>query len=212
MIIAVDGPAGSGKGTLARRLADHFGLDHLDSGSLYRAVARAMLEAGADPGDSAAAAAIARNLDPATIDAGGLRSPRVGSAASVVAANPQVRAALLDFQRAFARRGAVIDGRDIGTVVAPDADVKIFVTASLDERARRRAGELAAMGVAHDEAEIRADLAERDRRDCERAASPLRRAADALLLDTTDLDIEAAFQAALSLIESRLGTKVDTSS
>jgi cytidylate kinase len=208
LVIAVDGPAGSGKGTLARRIADHFGLDYLDSGSLYRAVASAVLARGGDPADRDAALAAARGLDPTAVDAAELRSRRVGSTASVVAEFGEVRAALIEFQRGFARRGAVIDGRDIGTVVAPDADVKLFITASLDERARRRAAELAAAGGRHSVAAIRADLAERDRRDSARAVAPLRMAEDALLLDTTDLDIEAAFQAALSLIESRLDKTV----
>jgi len=208
LVIAVDGPAGSGKGTLARRIADHFGLDYLDSGSLYRAVASAVLMQGGDPADRNAALAAARALDPAAVDAAELRSRRVGSAASVVAEFGEVRDALIEFQRGFARRGAVIDGRDIGTVVAPDADVKLFITASLEERARRRAAELAAAGSWHSAAAIRADLAERDRRDTERTASPMRPAPDALLLDTTDLDIEAAFRAALSLIESRLDKTV----
>lgn len=206
MIIAIDGPAGSGKGTLARRIAQHFGLDYLDSGSLYRAVAAAVLAKGDDPADREAAIAAARGLDLDTIDAAELRSRRVGSAASIVAAIPQVRQALIEFQRAFARCGAVIDGRDIATVVAPEAEVKLYITASLDERARRRTAELAALGGAHDPAAIRSDLAERDRRDSARDLAPLKMADDALLLDTTDLDIEAAFQAALSLIERRLDT------
>ena len=206
MIIAIDGPAGSGKGTLARRIAQHFALDYLDSGSLYRAVAASVLVRGEDPADRDAAIRAARELDLNQVDAAELRSRRVGSAASIVAVIPEVRQALIDFQRAFARRGAVIDGRDIATVVAPEAEVKLYITASLDERARRRTAELAALGRASDAAAIRTDLAERDRRDTERAHAPLKMADDALLLDTTDLDIEAAFQAALSLIERRLDT------
>ena len=203
MIIAVDGPAGSGKGTLARRLAAHFGLSYLDSGSLYRAVAAAVLAAGGDPSDPQMASAAARSLDVAAIGDQALRSREVGAAASKVAAIPEVRSALIDFQRAIARRGAVIDGRDIGTVVAPDAEVKLYVDASLEVRARRRAAEL---GPGTSLEAIHADLAERDRRDAGRAVAPMRAADDALLLDTTDLDIEAAFQAALALIESRLDT------
>ncbi len=206
MIIAIDGPAGSGKGTLARRVAQHFSLDYLDSGSLYRSVAAAVLVRGEDPADRDAAIRAARALDLNQVDAAELRSRRVGSAASIVAVIPEVRQALIDFQRVFARRGAVIDGRDIATIVAPEAEVKLYITASLDERARRRTAELAALRRAPDAAAIRTDLAERDRRDTERTHAPLKMADDALLLDTTDLDIEATFQAALSLIERRLDT------
>ena len=208
MIIAIDGPAASGKGTLARRIARHHGLDYLDSGSLYRAVAAQVLAGDGDPADKDAAVAAARGLDVGAIDALELRSRRIGTAASIVAAIPEVRAELLAVQRAFAERGAVLDGRDMGTVVAPHAEVKLYVTASLDERARRRCAELADAGqeVAFDA--IRDDLQARDRRDTERAVAPLRQADDALLLDTTDLAIEAAFQAALSLIESRLGASL----
>jgi cytidylate kinase len=202
--IAIDGPAASGKGTLARRLAAHFGLTHLDSGSLYRAVAAKAMAEGIDLEDHSAVAAVAGDLEPADLDEPALRSREVGAAASVVAAIPQVRQALLSLQRGIARKGAVIDGRDIGTVVLPDADVKLFVVAELPERARRRAAELRAAGEPVEEAEVLADLAERDARDAERTVAPMSRATDAHLLDTTDLAIEAAFQAALRLIEAQL--------
>jgi cytidylate kinase len=207
MIIAIDGPAASGKGTLARRIAQHFGLAYLDTGSLYRAVARDALEAGLDLDDPAATAAIARRLDPATLGDPSLKDRGIGEAASLVARHPQVRAALLEYQRTFARvkPGAVIDGRDIGTVVCPDADAKIFVTADLGARARRRFLELEEKGEAVSEAGVRAVIAGRDKRDSERASAPLAKAADADLLDTTDLDIEQAFEAAVLLIERRLG-------
>lgn len=208
MIIAIDGPAASGKGTLAKRLAAHFGLPHLDTGLLYRAVALALLDAGHPLEDAAAAVAAATALDPGRFDETRLRGREMGEAASVVAALPPVRAALLDFQRAFAAggHGAVLDGRDIGTVVCPDAEVKLFVTASAEERARRRARELAARGAAADEAAILADIRRRDERDSTRATAPLVPAADALVLDTSALSVEAAFAAALQLVEQRRGT------
>lgn len=208
MIIAIDGPAASGKGTLAKRLAAHFGLPHLDTGLLYRAVALALLDAGHPLEDAAAAVAAATALDPGRFDETRLRGREMGEAASVVAALPPVRAALLDFQRAFAAggHGAVLDGRDIGTVVCPDAEVKLFVTASAEERARRRARELAARGEAADEAAILADIRRRDERDSTRATAPLVPAADALVLDTSALSVEAAFAAALQLVEQRRGT------
>lgn len=202
MIIAIDGPAASGKGTLARRLASHYGLAYLDTGSLYRAVAHGVLAAGGDPAQEADALAAARRLGEAEIPEGALRTPEVSQAASVVAAIPAVRTAILAFQREFAARppGAVLDGRDIGTVVCPDADVKLFVTASPETRARRRYLELAASGEDVDEAAVLADLVERDRRDRERPVAPLIKAEDAHLLDTTDLGIEAAFAAAVEMI------------
>jgi CMP/dCMP kinase len=204
VIIAIDGPAASGKGTLGKRLAAHFGLRHLDTGLLYRAVAKALLDDGAPLDDRARASAVARTLNPDRFDEAALKSHTVGEAASIVSVMPEVRAALLDYQRAFAKRppGAVLDGRDIATVIAPDADVKIFVTASAQERARRRARELAAQGVAADEAEILADIQRRDERDGSRAVAPLTRAPDAHLLDTTHLDIDAAVRAAIDIVKA----------
>ena len=204
MIIAIDGPAASGKGTLGKHLAAHFGLRHLDTGLLYRAVAKALLDHGAPLDDRVRASAAARALDPARFDEEALKSHEVGEAASIVSAIPEVRAALVDYQRAFATRppGAVLDGRDIGTVIAPDADVKIFVTASASERARRRARELAAQGAAADEAEILADIERRDERDRARAVAPLAPAPDAHLLDTTHLDIDAAVRAAIDIVKA----------
>ena len=204
MIIAIDGPAASGKGTLGKHLAAHFGLRHLDTGLLYRAVAKTLLDEGAPLTDRARASAVARALDPDGFDEAALKSHAVGEAASIVSAMPEVRAALLDYQRAFAQRppGAVLDGRDIGTVIAPDAEVKIFVTASAQERARRRARELAAQGLAADEAEILADIARRDERDRLRTVAPLVRAPDAHLLDTTHLDIDAAVRAAIDIVQA----------
>ena len=206
MIIAIDGPAASGKGTLARRLADHYKLAYLDSGSLYRAVAARMLAAGAAPEDTNAAIETAQTLDANSFDDLDLRSAAVGAAASVIAVIPQVRAALLAFQREFARAssGAVVDGRDIGTVVLPNADVKLYVIADLEARARRRTAELNASGKKVDLAQISADLAARDARDAQRSIAPMKQAEDALLLDTSNLDIEAAFQAALTRVEARL--------
>ena len=202
MIIAIDGPAASGKGTLGKRLAAHYGLRHLDTGLLYRAVAKAVLDTGGEPDDPVRAAAAARSLDPTTFDEAALKSPVVGEASSVVSAIEDVRAALREFQKTFAATppGAVLDGRDIGTVIAPDADVKIFVTASALERARRRARELAAQGIAADEAEILADIERRDERDRSRAVAPLAPAPDAHLLDTTHLDIDAAVRAAIDIV------------
>jgi CMP/dCMP kinase len=202
VIIAIDGPAASGKGTLGKHLAAHFGLRHLDTGLLYRAVAKALIDQGAPLDDSVRASAAARALDPDRFDDAALKSHAVGEAASIVSAIPQVREALVDYQRAFATRppGAVLDGRDIGTVIAPDADVKIFVTASAQERARRRARELAAQGLAPDEAAILADIEKRDERDRSRAVAPLARAPDSHLLDTTHLDIDAAVRAAIDIV------------
>jgi len=207
MIIAVDGPAASGKGTLAKRLAAHFGLAYLDTGALYRAVARDVAKRGFKLDDTWAAVAMARSLDPATLDDPGLRAAHVGEAASIVARIPEVRAALLDYQREFATRrpGAVLDGRDIGTVICPDADAKLFVTAAPEERARRRQLELSGQGVAIAYQAVLDDIRARDARDQGRGAAPLRRADDADLLDTTDLDIEAAFDAAVGLIKRKIG-------
>lgn len=205
MIIAIDGPAASGKGTLGKRLAEHLGWPHLDTGLLYRATALRLLEEGHALDDVARAIAAARRLTPAAFDEVRLRGRDMGEAASIVAAIPEVRAALLDVQRAFARRapGAVLDGRDIGTVVCPEAECKIFVTATPQARAARRARELAERGEPADYASILADIRARDARDSHRATAPLARAADAALLDTTELDIEAAFQAALAIVRAR---------
>ncbi len=204
MIIAIDGPAASGKGTLGRELAAHYGLRHLDTGLLYRAVAKAVLDTGREPGDKAAAVAAAQSLDPAHFDEAALKSHVVGEAASVVSAIPEVRAALLAFQRDFAAQppGAVLDGRDIGTVICPDADVKIFVTAAPDVRARRRTLEYRAAGRATDEAAVLADIKKRDQRDQNRAAAPLKQAPDAHLLDTTNMDISTAIRAAIDIVEA----------
>jgi cytidylate kinase len=206
-VIAIDGPAASGKGTLAQRVAAHLGYAWLDTGLLYRAVARDVLASGAALGDEAAAVEAAMRLDPGTLDDPGLRSKEMGEAASIVAAVQQVRAAILDYQREFARRppGAVIDGRDIGTVVCPDADVKIFVTAEVRVRAARRYRELLAQGECVSLEGVLQMIMERDRRDRERAVSPLVAAPDAMLLDTTNLDIEAAFEAAIGLIKRKIG-------
>ena len=203
MIIAVDGPAASGKGTLGKRLAAHYGLRHLDTGLLYRAVAKAVRDAGHALDDVAHAVAAARGLDPAKFDEQALKSHAVGEAASVVSAIPQVRDALFALQRNFAATppGAVLDGRDIGTVICPDADVKIFVTATPEVRARRRAAEMRVAGVAIEDREVLADILRRDERDRTRSAAPLVRAADAVELDTTNLDIEAAVAAAISIVE-----------
>jgi cytidylate kinase len=210
MIIAIDGPAASGKGTLARKLAAHYGLPHLDTGLIYRAVAKAMIERGHRLDDVKEAVAIAKALDPSSFDAAALKRHGVGEAASHVSAIPQVRAAVLAFQREFAsgQGGAVLDGRDIGTVIFPDAEVKIFVTATAQTRARRRAAELASAGEPVNLAEIMEDIRARDARDSARAIAPLKAAPDAHLLDTTHLDIDAAFRAALDIVEAvRAGRK-----
>ena len=204
MIITVDGPAASGKGTLAKRLAKHYGLPHLDTGLLYRGVGFLMLQAGHALEDAAATARIAQDLDPSKLDQEKLRSDKVGEAASRVAAIPGVRAALLKLQQDFARQpgGAVLDGRDTGTVIAPQADVKLFVTASPEERARRRHIELATRKTPVEYCEVIADIKKRDERDSERSIAPLKPAPDAVLLDTTHLDIEAAFRAAIEIVEA----------
>ena len=204
MIIAIDGPAASGKGTLGKRLAAHYGLRHLDTGLLYRAVAKALLDEGTPLDDRAAAVAAARSLDASGFDEKVLKSHAVGEAASLVSAIPEVRDALLDFQRDFGRSppGAVLDGRDIGTVIFPDAEVKILVTATAQERARRRTIELEAAGRKVSETEILADILRRDERDTKRAVAPLKAAPDAHLLDTTHLDIDAAFRAAVAIVEA----------
>lgn len=206
MIIAVDGPTASGKGTIAGRLAQHYGLKRLDTGSLYRAVGLAVLDAGSDPADEAAGVAAARALDLAAIDETRIRSSAAGAAASKVAAIPAVRAVLREAQRTFAAdpAGAVLDGRDIGTVIAPNAEVKLFVTASLAARTGRRLKELHARGEAISFAELEAQIAERDERDANRADSPLRQAPDAHLLDTTTLSIEASVEAACRIVDAAL--------
>ncbi len=210
MIIAIDGPAASGKGTLGKRLAAHFGLRHLDTGLIYRAVAKALVDAGDRLDDVARAVAAAKSLDPSGFDEKVLKSHAVGEAASIVSALPEVRAVVLAFQRDFgwAPPGAVLDGRDIGTVIFPDADVKIYVDATPEIRARRRATEIAAAGGTVSEAEVLADIRRRDERDTQRVASPLKPAPDAHLLDTTHLDIDAAFRAAIDIVEAvRAGRK-----
>jgi CMP/dCMP kinase len=203
MIIAIDGPAASGKGTLGKKLAAHYSLRHLDTGLLYRGVAKALLDAGKNPGDREAAMAAAKRFDPGRYDETSLKKYEIGEAASLVSAIPEVRAALLNFQQQFAATppGAVLDGRDIGTVICPNADVKIFVTATPEVRASRRARELTARGERVNQKEVLADIIARDERDRSRATAPLMQAPDAYLLDTTALDIEAAFRAALALVE-----------
>jgi CMP/dCMP kinase len=204
MIIAIDGPAASGKGTLGKRLAAHYGLRHLDTGLIYRAVAKALLDAGRRPDDMEAAVAAAKALDPAQFDEAALKGQGVGDAASIVSAIPAVRAALVAFQRNFAAKppGAVLDGRDIGTVICPHADVKIYVTANPEVRARRRTAEYRAQGKAIDEATVLADILKRDERDQNRPAAPLKQATDAHLLETTHLDIDAAIRAAIDIVEA----------
>ena len=204
MIIAIDGPAASGKGTLGKKLAAHYRLRHLDTGLIYRAVAKALVDAGERPEDAAAAVAAAKELDLANFDEATLKTYAVGEAASIVSAIPGVRAALLDFQREFAAQppGAVLDGRDIGTVICPGADVKIYVTATPEVRAKRRAAEYRVAGRGIDEASVLADILRRDQRDSNRAAAPLQQAADAYLLDTTHLAIDAAIRAAIDIVEA----------
>ena len=211
MIIAVDGPAAAGKGTLARALASHFGFAYLDTGALYRGVAHAVLKSGASASDEAAALLAAEALDPDQIDAEAIRTAEVSEAASLVAAMPPVRAAILAFQRHFSRQppggqpGAILDGRDIGTVVCPEADVKLYVTASPQVRAHRRWLELKGSGSELSETQVLEDVRARDARDTDRKTSPMRAAADAHLLDTSDLSIEAAFDVAVALIETSRG-------
>jgi len=205
-VVAIDGPAASGKGTLARRLAAHFGLRHLDTGLTYRAVAEQLLKMGADLDDEDAAIAAAETLDFSALNPKRLSSHAIGEAASRVAVMPRLRSALREKQRDFACAppGAVLDGRDIGTVVFPDAPAKLYVTASPETRARRRALEMRAGGSDISEAGVLADLKRRDERDMARADSPLRPAPDAYLLDTTDLDIEAAFRAAVDYVGRKI--------
>lgn len=209
MIVAIDGPAASGKGTLAKRVAAHFGLAHLDTGLLYRAVARDVRNRGEALDDADAAAAAAANLDPENLDDPGLRDPGLGEAASIVARIPAVRAAILAYQRAFAQRpeGAVLDGRDIGTVVCPDADVKLYVTASAEVRAERRYREKIARGETGSYEAVLEDIRRRDERDAGREVSPMRPASDAFLLDTSNLDIEAAFDTAVGVISRKIAQR-----
>jgi cytidylate kinase len=204
MIIAIDGPAASGKGTLGKRLAHHYGYRHLDTGVIYRAVAQALLEAGADLTDETRAVAVAMELDPEKFGNPVLKTQKVGDAASVVSAIPKVREVLINFQRQFAADppGAVLDGRDIGTVICPDADVKIFVVADPHVRARRRTLEARARGEQADEAAVLADILKRDERDRNRAAAPLKAAPDAYLLDNSQLDIESGVRAAIDIVEA----------
>ena len=210
MIIAIDGPAASGKGTLGKRLAAHYGLRHLDTGLLYRAVAQAVLNSGHALDDVARAVAAAQALDPTRFDEAALKSHAAGEAASVVSAIPQVRAALFQLQQDFAAvpPGAVLDGRDIGTVICPLADAKIFVTASPEVRAKRRVLERRRLGQAADETTILADIRRRDERDAKRTVAPLKPAPDAHILDTSDLDIDAVLQHAIAIVEkARSGTR-----
>ncbi|WP_174802349.1 (d)CMP kinase [Martelella limonii] len=204
-IIAIDGPAAAGKGTLARKLSDHYGLPHLDTGLTYRATAKALLDAGKPLDDEAIAAEMAGAIDLGWLDRSVLSAHEIGEAASKVAAMPAVRVALVAAQRRFAEtgKGAVLDGRDIGTVVCPDAAVKLYVTADPELRARRRFDEIIARGEAADFDRIFEDVKIRDARDMGRADSPLRPADDAHLLDTSKMGIEAAFQAARAIIDAR---------
>lgn len=204
MIVAIDGPAAAGKGTLARRLAAELGLPYLDTGLLYRAVGRRVLDTGGNPADPALAEQQARALQPGDLSRNDLRGPQADHAASLVASVPGVRAALLAFQRSFAGRGgAVLDGRDIGTVIFPDAAVKLFVTASLHARAERRWRELQARGTVAALADVTAEMQARDEADRLRAAAPLRPAPDAAVLDTTALGPDEAFAAAMGHIAGR---------
>ncbi|WP_422364547.1 (d)CMP kinase [Pyruvatibacter mobilis] len=209
MIVAIDGPAASGKGTIAKAIAESCNLAYLDTGSLYRAVAALMLDQELPLGDGETAALVAANLAPEKMDSAKLRTREVGLAVPIIAAHSDVRAALLETQRRFAHQppegkaGVVLDGRDIGTVVCPDADVKLFVTASDEARATRRWLELKQADPDLTVGDVLADLKERDRRDSERASAPLTKADDAILLDTTDLSIEAAIHAALDIVGRR---------
>jgi CMP/dCMP kinase len=204
MIIAIDGPAASGKGTLGKRLAKHYGYRHLDTGVIYRAVAKALLDAGADLNNEVLAVSAALELDPEKFGNPALKTQLVGDAASVISAHPRVREVLMNFQRQFAADppGAVLDGRDIGTVICPHADVKIFVLADPRVRARRRTLEARTRGEEVDEADVLADILKRDERDRNRAVAPLKPAEDAYLLDNSHLDIEGGVRAAIEIVEA----------
>ncbi|MCZ4281395.1 (d)CMP kinase [Kiloniella laminariae] len=209
-VIAIDGPVASGKGTLARRLAEALNLAYLDTGSLYRAVASCILERGSDPDDSILAAKVADTLTAEDLDRDDIRDEIVGQGASIVAANQEVRKALLEFQRNFAKTppdghlGAILDGRDIGTVVCPDAEIKLFISATPEVRALRRHKELLERGEESIYARVLEDLRERDQRDRNRDTAPLRAAEDAVILDTSDMDADKAFKVARQLIKERL--------
>ena len=205
MIIAIDGPSASGKGTLAKKLAEHYQFAYLDTGLLYRKVAFDVLEAGGDPADKDAAEKAALGLDMTNVEESRLRTPQIAEAASIVAAEPRVRAAVLQFQRQFAKnsQGAVLDGRDIGSFVCPDADIKIFVSASEKIRAKRRFLELVAAGYSGTLEQVSRDIKARDARDRNRKTAPLKQAEDAYLLDTSNLDIETAFRSAVEWIDSK---------
>ncbi|NKJ39697.1 (d)CMP kinase [Rhizobium sp. SG570] len=206
MIIAIDGPAAAGKGTLARRIADAYGFHHLDTGLTYRATAKALLDAGLPLDDETVAEAMARKVDLAGLDRAILSQHEIGEAASKIAVMPAVRRALVEAQRSFADRepGTVLDGRDIGTVVCPGAPVKFYVTASAEVRAKRRYDEIVEAGGRADYAAIFEDVKRRDERDMGRTDSPLRPSEDAYLLDTSEMSIEAAFQTAKSIIDTAL--------
>jgi CMP/dCMP kinase len=212
-VVAIDGPAASGKGTLAQRLAEHFGLAHLDTGVLYRATALRVLDEAGDPANPIAATAAARRIDTAQLTDPRLRSGAVAAAASVVAAIPEVRTALLGLQRDFAAnppgsaRGAVLDGRDIGTIVCPAADLKLFITATVEARAARRVQELRDQGATAIYENVLQDLNERDARDSRRLAAPLMVAPDAEVIDTTMLDIDMVFERAAALVARSLKEK-----
>jgi cytidylate kinase len=208
-VIAIDGPAASGKGTMARRIAGEYGFVHLDTGLTYRAVAKVLLDEGLPLDDEGLAEEVARNVDLSALDRDRLSTHAVGEAASKVAVMPAVRRALVEKQREFSRTppGAVLDGRDIGTVVCPDADVKLYVTASAEVRAARRTDEIVSKGGEADAAAILEDIRRRDERDMSRADSPLKPASDAHLLDTSEMDIETAFRAAKATIDEALAKR-----
>ncbi len=210
IVVAIDGPAAAGKGTLARRIAEHFDLAYLDTGAIYRATGKAVMDAGVDTSDVKACADLALRLDPASLSDPALRTEEAGQMASKVSAIPEVRAALLEFQRGFAahppagRKGAVLDGRDVGTVVCPDADVKLFVTASDEVRAMRRFKELQGKGENAIYARVLQEMQERDARDRSRAVAPLKPAEDATLIDTSDMDADQVFAKAAEIVAGKL--------
>jgi CMP/dCMP kinase len=208
MIIAVDGPSAAGKGTIARAVATHLGYHFLDTGSLYRMVGLAMITAGKTADDVAAAVGFAKTLEPAKIQDRDLRTETVAAMASEVAAIPEVRTALLEFQRQFAKRqpGAILDGRDIGTIVCPDADLKFFVTASTQVRATRRRAELKTLGVQADYETVLVDIMARDERDANRKSAPTKQADDAIMIDTSELDREEVIAAVMGVIADHMGT------